>query len=583
MVYCLIVGNSSLQRWRSLRQHGRLADYQMHKYRGENPAASRTETPDSTTSKHRLRNSLAVIAIALAVGIVYLSIAGWQLRMPDAEQYAAIAARFLKTGQYEGVLTRGSEMATLAGPLDKDQPWPASYHRPGFPLVLAAAFGIGGASDVTCHVVDIAFFALLLWAIYRLGEDIGSSGTGFLSIALLIAIPAFLKDGFYLGLEMCFVALVALSALLSLRAIRPIDGLWAALPLSYAFFVRPTALFFLPLYLILIYHNNRRFRSSMVVFLLTFAVLAGAGYQVEKHLEPSALNPAKPLNHLAFNLLLATESYPGVKLDEKLVETDWELVRKLWPEVVEKLARSTKATYATIPRVLPVWLFVLATIGIVWRASPSVKLLAIGAAISGFVVIVGINLTTPMSTTRHLLPITAMAAVIAGAGSETLLQRWRAALTPTRYALVVVATAALIGYPLAFHLVEQAKIARLGMGGHVVAPYVAPHTSYDDIVVAPYCAGSDVSWYAQRRCVVLPDNPADVKRVVHNLVPAKLVLLCAEHDPDLYAQGDTLLPNFTKVATFDKPSSVWHCRYDVYLRRDQAIATASSKAEESSP
>jgi len=530
-----------------------------------------------------VRNSLAVIAIALAVGIVYLSIAGWQLRMPDAEQYAAIAARFLKTGQYEGVLTRGSEMATLSGPLDKDQSWPASYHRPGFPLILAAAFAIGGASDVTCHVVNIAFFALLLWAIYRLAEDIGSPGTGFLSIALLVAIPAFLKDGFYLGLEMCFVALVALSALLSLRARRPIDGLWAALPLSYAFFVRPTALAFLPIYLILIYHNNRRFRNSALVFLFTFAVLAGAGYQVEKHLEPPALNPAKPLNHLAFNLLLTTESYPGVKLDQKLVETDWDLVRQLWPEVVEKLARSTKATYTTITRVLPVWLFVLATIGIVWRPSPSVKLLAIGAAISGFVMIVGINLTTPTSTTRHLLPITVMAVIIAGAGSESLLLRWRAALTQIQCAAAVLVAVAIIGYPLAFHLVEQAKIAQLGMGGHVVVPYVAPYTSYDDIVVAPYCAASDISWYAQRRCVVLPDNPADVKRVVHNLVPTKLVLLCAEHDPDLYAHGNTLLPNFTRVATFDKPCSIWHCRYDVYLRRDQATATASSATQESSP
>ncbi len=555
----------------------------MHKYRGENPASSREEIPDSTASKHRLRNSLAVIAIAVVVGIVYLSIVGWQLRMLDAEQYAAIAARFLNTGQYQGVFTRGSEIATLSGPLDKDQPWPASYHRPGFPLILAAAFGIGGASAVTYHVVDIVFFALLLWAIFCLTEECSSASSGFLAVALLVAVPAFLKDGFYSGLEMCFVALVTLSALLSLRARRPIDGLWAALPLAYAFFVRPTAVAFLPIYLILIYHHNRRFRSSMLVFLLTFAILAGAGYQVEKHLEPPALNPAKPLNSLAFNLLLATESHPGNTLDERLIETNWELVRKLWPQIVEKLARSTKATYTTITRILPVWLLVLATIGIVWRISPPVKLLSIGVAISGLVVIVGINLTTPMSTTRHLLPITAMAAVIAGAGSELLLQRWRAALTPTRYALAVAATAAVIVYPLAFHLVEQAKIAQLGMGGHVVVPYVAPYTSYDDIVVAPYCAGSDINWYAQRRCVVLPDNPADVKRLVQHLVPTKLVLLCTEHDPDLYAQGNTLLPNFTKVAAFDKPSSVWHCRYDVYLRSEQPLASAFSKAKESSP
>jgi len=555
----------------------------MTEYRSENRASSDKETPGPAVSKHRLRNSLAIIAIALVVGIAYLSIAGWQLRMPDAEQYAAIAARFLKTGQYQGVFTRGSEMAILAGPLDKDQPWPASYHRPGFPLMLAAAFGIGGASDVTYHVVDIAFFALLLWAVFCLAEECGSARSGFLAVALLIAIPAFLKDGFYLGLEMCFVALVALSTLLSLRARRPLDGLWAALPLGYAFFVRPTALAFLPLYLILIYHNNRRFRSSIVVFLLTFAVLAGASYQVEKHLEPPPLNPAKPFNHLAFNLLLATESYPGVKLDEKLVQTNWELVRKLWPEVIEKLARSTKATYATITRVLPVWLLVLVTIGIMWGNFSPVKLLAIGAAMSGLVVIVGINLTTPMSVTRHLLPITAMAAVIAGAGSESLLQRWRAVLTQMQYAAAVLVAVAIVGYPLAFHLIEQGKIAQLGMGGHIVAPHVAPYTAYDEIVVAPYCAGSDVSWYARRRCVLLPDNPADVKRLVQKLVPAKLVLLCAEHNPELYAQGDTLLPNFTKVASFDKPSSVWHCRYDVYLCREQSTATAFSKAEESSP
>ncbi|HDY83322.1 MAG TPA: hypothetical protein ENH48_10280, partial [Halieaceae bacterium] len=76
---------------------------QMHKHRDENPASFREKSSDSTTNKHRLRNSLAVVAIALVVGIVYLSIAGWQLRMPDAEQYAAIAARFLNTGQYQGV------------------------------------------------------------------------------------------------------------------------------------------------------------------------------------------------------------------------------------------------------------------------------------------------------------------------------------------------------------------------------------------------------------------------------------------------------------------------------------------------
>jgi len=537
----------------------------MTECRSENRASSDKETPGSTGSKHPLRNSLAVITIALAVGIVYLSIAGWQLRMPDAEQYAAIAARFLKTGQYQGVFTRGSEIATLSGPLDKERPWPASYHRPGFPLILAAAFAIGGASDVTYHLVNIAFFALLLWTIYRLGEKCSSASSGFLAVALLVAVPAFLKDGFYSGLEMCFWALVALAALLSLRARQPIDGLWAALPLGYAFFIRPTALVFLPLYLILFYHNNRRFRSSVLAFLFALAVLFGAGHQVEKHLEPPALNPVQPLNLLAFNLLLGTETYPGNRLDQRLVQPDWELVRKLWPQVVEKLARSTKATYTTITRSIPVWLFVLATIGIVWGNSPPVKLLAIGTAMSGFVMIVGINLTTPMSVTRHLLPITAMAAVIAGAGSEALLRRWRAALTQVQYVGVVALVIAVIGYPLAFHLVEQAKIARLGMGGHVVAPYVAPYTSYDDIVVAPYCAALDVSLYAQRRCVVLPDNPADVKRLVHNLVPTKLVLLCAEHDPDLYAQGDTLLPNFTKVASFDRPSSVWHCWYDVYV------------------
>ena len=94
-----------------------------------------------------MRAALAVV-FSGAVIIGHLHVGGWELVRPDAKQYAAIAERWMSTGQYQGVLTRQTEVATLDGPIPAE-PWPASYARPGFPLLLMGAFRALGDNDVS--------------------------------------------------------------------------------------------------------------------------------------------------------------------------------------------------------------------------------------------------------------------------------------------------------------------------------------------------------------------------------------------------------------------------------------------------
>ncbi len=513
-----------------------------------------------------MRNSLLVVLLAVIVMVGHLSVVGWHLKMPDTTYYASTARQLLQTGRYQGVSLRLNELRTIDQTIDHDRPWPVSYCRPGFPLLLAGFFAVLGASDITYQIVNILSFCLLAWAVYRISTTInGSVRSGWYSLGLLIAIPVVLSEGTRIGLEMPFAALILLTALLLLQAKHWPAAVAAGAGLAMAMFMRPTALGFLPLGLLAGTAFNSSRRTLLLVFAVTFIVLTMSGHVIESAINPPPRNPAKPFNLTADMLMWKTEHYgEGV-----VEEASWAQVATHWRDVVEKFARSLNASWGLFVFVTPFWLVALAIWQLAKRQAGS-KILPLAAvtAASALLIVLGINLTSPEALGRHLLPVGALLAALAGGGLGDIVSRSRARFSSLVHLFLVIVLISVISYSRLFVWAEQVVMptAFLHAEREKVGIRVRKYTSADDIILGSYCGVPFVNWYGQRRAVGLPSNPADVGKVVHELVPVDAVLVCADHSPAVASELEELLPDFTLVDSFQRQGSVYHCHYKLYVR-----------------
>ncbi len=526
-----------------------------------------------------MRNSLLVIVLALLVMVGHLSLSGWHLKMPDAMYYASLARRLLETGQYQGPALIDSELATIDRMIEHDRLWPVDYARPGAPLLIAGLFALFGVSDITYQLTNILAFCALAWAVYRISVVIhdNSPRAGLLSVGLLVAIPAVLTKGAKIGLEMPFVAAILVAAALLVGGKRWLSAAGAGAVLAGAMFMRPTALAFLPLGLLIMANRTSDRRRQMVAFVIAFVLLVGLGYAIQARLNPAPLNPDQPFNYTAHLLLWQSEAPPGA-LSEPAT---WGRVAAHWQDVAEKFARKLNVSGGRLIFATPYWLIALVVWAVAKRGKKSRILpVAAVAAASGLLIMGGINLTTPEALARHILPAGAMLAAVAGGGLEHLLAASRRRLSHWQHWCVVSILIVTICYSRAFMWAEQAKIpnASLQAEAEKVGVHIRQYTWPGDIVVASSCAVPLIMWRGECRAAHAPRSGPELRKVVEELLPADAVLLCQTHQPDVCGEADKLLADFKLVDRFDYQSSVYHCDYRLYVRnRDQAGRPAETQ------
>lgn len=221
------------------------------------------------------------LALLAAVMLMALGLRLWlfgRMEMPplggDALNYRIMVDQLLRDGVYGYMSTQSN-----------------AYVTPGYPLFLAAIFGLGG-SEQTVRIIQALLGALTLLPLASLAHGLASGRTegrasgpsrtgewaGLLTALLLALYPAWLRAPAHLLTEVLFTFLFSGYLWIQWRAIqgrnweRPLWPLLAGLSLGLAVLVRPVLFPLLPLpWLYLMWHERslRPWRA---------ALWAGAGF-----------------------------------------------------------------------------------------------------------------------------------------------------------------------------------------------------------------------------------------------------------------------------------------------------------------
>ena len=412
-------------------------------------------------------------------------------------------------------------------------------------------------------MVNVLFFCLLGWSVFQISKQLGGLRAGWYGLSLLALTGDLIWEGLYSGLEMPYMALVVLCAVGLLRAVDWKGAVGAGAILAFVVFLRPTALAFLPLALLLLPRERQQRNRLMACFVGVALILSGAGCMIERRLSPPPMNQRAPFNHTAFNLMLETARFPGTALDTTLQRVDWDTIRQHRGQVIAKLARGLEDTPVRLASVLPFWLLILAVWGVA-RSTERAKLVptAWGLAAAGLLLIVGMNLTTAYTLPRHFLAVVALLIPLAAVGAQDVLAQLRLLQSGWRRLAAVSLLVVVISYGPLFRLVEKSRIPG-GLGARQVALHVQNLADYVDPVGASYSVASDVAWYGRRRTVVLPNAPEDCRNVVETVIPNS-VLVIGEHDQrEVFSQVGELFPGHEVAGTFTVRTSQWTSPYHV--------------------
>ncbi|WP_157332218.1 ArnT family glycosyltransferase [Paenibacillus lutrae] len=182
----------------------------------------------------RFRWIYLILLSALALRLIYIFSNSFPPPVGDAMFYSKMAEQFLETGM-----------------LGYNQSEPNAYVTPGFPLLLAAVYGIFGTDPLGFQLTQVAFSVLTIWVVYRIARKYLSETFSLISAACMAVYPSFIYANGLLLTEVTFTLLLALFLLLLLEGLqsgRRSTLIAAGILLGLSVMVRPTpAVLVLPL------------------------------------------------------------------------------------------------------------------------------------------------------------------------------------------------------------------------------------------------------------------------------------------------------------------------------------------------
>lgn len=172
----------------------------------------------------------------------------------DARNYVVMVEQLLETGVYGYMSTE-----------------PNAYVTPGYPLFLAAVFGLGG-SEAAVRVLQSALGAATLIPLALLAREVAGERCALLAALMLALHPSWLRAPAHLLTEVLFTFLFSLYLWVQWRALtggrweRPWLPLLSGVLLGLAVLVRPVVLPLLPLawlYLMVARRSLRPWRAAL--------------------------------------------------------------------------------------------------------------------------------------------------------------------------------------------------------------------------------------------------------------------------------------------------------------------------------
>ncbi|MDY6807241.1 MAG: glycosyltransferase family 39 protein [Cyanobacteriota bacterium] len=210
---------------------------------------------------------LAIMAIALFL----TRPSSFQIRWNDETLYYTVAQNIARHFDFNSNHYLASSIIAKGYPT-KDT------HLPGYPLLLALGFSLGGINETTPFFVNYFLLALTLILLFVLGKKIANLWVGFFAgIVYLISPYTLILTHSVMTETSASAAVIGVVAILFLLKESWLKGFCLALAISLAYLIKPFLLALLPAtLLVLLIGKNRSYLQTLFALFLTLTFLAVA-------------------------------------------------------------------------------------------------------------------------------------------------------------------------------------------------------------------------------------------------------------------------------------------------------------------
>lgn len=496
------------------------------------------------------------LCFALASALIYVR-AGrtYPLFEGDSMLRAGSARELLRTGQWSALTLYHWELVGHEHTA-RNRPWPVQIWSLGYPLLLAAGFAIFGVNDAVVIGLPILGYLGCVVLVFVLARRLWNLRVATLALVLLLGAYSLVYWSARSHLESVYTCFLLAATLLMLsRRIRVPVALAGGVLLGMAYFIRPTALAFLPLLLLAGVGQRPVVRRRALLAAGTgFILMLAVSVVLTKALSPPPLpTTGPPISYAKMILLRMTP----VDLRQAAVPDapSWAKVLKNWPEVIEKAVRGAWGAIVGVGELFPISLVLLAPLGMVLAMKHVVRRALAGALVAALVLgLVSLIITTGAAD-RYTADYVPFLALFGAIGLQWTWRRMRDYGSIGGRRVFVLVAVVLIGGPFLGGLLARYSVHPLPEGWHLgrqVASLLPP----DAIVGAPksgsFYPAKSIAWHGGRRGVQMGHFSAEeVLQIDQELI--KLDALVLEQSQFPSGRAPAVLGDFRKIATVTVP------------------------------
>lgn len=208
---------------------------------------------------------LAIMAIALFL----TRPSSFQIRWNDETLYYTVAQNIARNFDFNSHHYLASSIIQKGYPT-KDT------HLPGYPLLLALGFSLGGINETTPFFVNYFLLALTLILIFALGTKITNLWVGFFAGIIYLISPYTLVLTHSIMTEIsASAAVIIVVALLFLQRESWLKGVFLAFAISMSYLIKPFLLALLPATILaLLFQKSPGYRKTLLSLFFAFAFLS---------------------------------------------------------------------------------------------------------------------------------------------------------------------------------------------------------------------------------------------------------------------------------------------------------------------
>ncbi len=535
------------------------------------------QSDNVTTSGNADKQPLLKPAIVLALALSFALLAViWHIHVGhtspllnfDAMQRAGGARQLVQTGQCATLTLRYWELVGHEH-VARDRAWPAHIWSLGYPLLLAAGFALFGVTDSVVIGLPVLGYLACVVLVFVLGWRLWNLRVAALALVLLLAEAGLMRATVHGHVESVYIAfiLAALLLLLSKRRIL-LAATAGGVMLGFAYFIRPTALAWLPMILLAgLFGMPALRRRAILAALGGLVVMLLANLALTRLLSPPPLPSTGPA--ISYSQWLLRDETPLAVTDALPFALSWQEILRQGPVVINKLLRGTYRAILEVGRLFPLNLLLLAPLGIVLGLKEQRKRLLVGALAATIVLGLGASMATAYwGMERYASNFLPLLSLFGGAGLLWAYEQARSHLAASGRVFFAMLVAFIIAAPFLGAVHGWRSVYR-PPEGYYLSRQIEQVLPPGAIVASPMAV--DISWHSGQRGIQIPLSfgPEQVLQIDRRLIKLDALVLREEAFPTGSMPQD--VGDFRKVASATVPWRItkgyteYH-RYGVYLR-----------------